>query len=95
MSVSVKHIVEIKYIKSLLLRIPDGKNLIVVFNDIIKTADLVLEVKQQLEEIQNKMDILDESDSSISDEEYYSDEDYEPPKSFDEQLLGQSNSLNL
>ena len=82
--ISEANIIEIEQIFSL---IKDEK-LKKILKEIIKVADMVIEVKDYLGD--------DDGMSYSSDEQSYedSDDDYEPDN-FEEEMIGQSNSLNL
>tara|TARA_R110002126_G_scaffold54790_1_gene148041 strand:- start:192 stop:443 length:252 start_codon:yes stop_codon:yes gene_type:complete len=80
--ISEANIIEIEQIFSL---IKDEK-LIKILKEIIKVADMVIEFKDYM----GDDDGMSYSSEEISD----SDDDYEPDN-FEEEMIGQSNSLNL
>ena len=86
--ISENNIIEIKEIFKLL---EGKKNLTKILKDIIKVADMVIEFKDYIDdELSNGVGahITSSSDGDTSDSDY-------EPASFEEQLIGQSNSLTL
>ena len=89
--ISEANIIEIEQIFSLIKdnsAATAGERLIKILKEIIKVADMVIEVKDYLGD--------DDGMSYSSDEQSYedSDDDYEPDN-FEEEMIGQSNSLTL
>lgn len=83
--ISENNIIEIKEIYKLISNSKNSVRLTEILKEIIKVADMVIEIKDYMDD-----DVHIHISSSSDD----SDSDYEP-ESFEKQLIGQSNSLTL